>query len=331
MNFFDSISYPYRFWEIFCLTPFFVDQIPGVIPKRIRTFYVTIVFVLIYPIIIIFYVVVGIYKKLYITSDLWILITSTIISATGSLTFVTILIESFFRRNVHKQLLLQFEQIDLILMQNIGITIDYMAERCQYKRRVKTRCVIYCSLITVLGFGEMFFRKYYIFGLHNIVGGYIHVLIIMWFHQYTIFVDVIYKRFYWINDRIRKICSTDLNRIIIEENSSRGENGLDKIQFLRDLRKVSQSLLEASEKINKMFAVSSALYIFYEFISIFLSNYFYFEWAIKYENMLILLYAVILLIPRCDNLFSLAAACESATEEARKFKGCMHKLNIDFL
>lgn len=121
------------------------------------------------------------------------------------------------------------------------------------------------------------------------------------------------------------------DNLINEESGELEENWqpTNEFQLLRDIREVSRLLQEASENINETFAVSSTFCIFFEFVASFLSNYFYFEWAIKNENIWYACTAVVQLIPRCDNLLSMGTACEHATEEARRFKGCIQKMSFD--
>lgn len=113
------------------------------------------------------------------------------------------------------------------------------------------------------------------------------------------------------------------------KNLEKNWQPINKFQFLCDIRETSRLLLEASENINEIFAVSSTFCIFFEFVGSFLANYFYFEWAIKNDSVSYAFMAVVQLIPRCDNLFSLGTACENATEEARQFKGCIQRVSFD--
>lgn len=340
MNFFDSIWCPFRLWQLLCFSPFTLDQIPTAIPRRIRKFYFAIAVVAMFHLLIIFAAFCTC-EYLRLTRDLWILISAILHTNFGILTHAVALIESFARRNKQKQLLLQFDQIDSIVRHKIGIPIDYVTQRHQYVRRLKRRCIIYCLLAT-LSFGAIFTQRF-IICLRSALSCCYYIIFVIWFHRYTTFVDVIYKRYRWINERINKIYLNDLNRMGTNENltvvdglvmcENRDEiekNGqpIDKFQLIRDIKEASLLLVEASKNVNEIFAVSSTFFVFFEFVSLFLVNYFYFEWAIRHNSIFGAIISVIQLLPHCDTLLSLTAVCENATEEARKFKGYVQKLNI---
>lgn len=292
----------------------------------------------------------AVFHQLRWVYDLWQQVVSIIYINLSLLTHAVILTESFAKRDKQKELLLKFHQIDSFVMQKIGIPIDYATQRRQYMCSLKRRCFIYSLVSTIISFGPLFIllffyrvktNKIFLKFVEKILLCYCYILRVIWYHRYITFVDMIYKRYRWINERINEIHFNDLNRMEINKQRAivigpviRDEiemkcKPIDKFQLLRDIKEASLLLVEASENINETFAVSSTFCILFEFVSFSLVSYFYIEWAIKHSSILSAIIGVIQMLQLCDFIISLATECENATEEARKLKGCVHKLNIN--
>lgn len=132
MNFFDSISFPFRVWQALCFSPFILLQLPEFIPTKCRkSYFIKMgVFLFVYSVVIGTFILFAMHVH---SRDSWHHISYSIQICLNILTCATILLESFVKRNEQKKLLLQFNDIDLFLKHQIGIEVDYAKQHQRYK------------------------------------------------------------------------------------------------------------------------------------------------------------------------------------------------------
>lgn len=240
MDFFDSISYPFTVWQLLWISPFAVDQIPSVIPEKMWKHYFQ-TGILTICLLSTTLAVFGTLEYVAFIRDPWVCVALSLSSLLIHSAAVVVVIESWVKRERQKQLLQQLNHIDSVLKQNIDITIKYAAERRQYKWRFKCRCIVLCWIVTIFFLCGLMKGDIFAHIIYRALNSCLYIVIVMWFHQYSTYVDMIFKRFRWINEEINKIYLNNLNRVAMRDN----------------VTKVMRFLLpENSEKLGKKLATN---------------------------------------------------------------------------
>lgn len=328
MNFFDSISYPFRIWQISCLSPFTLIQTIDIIPKKIQTpYFVTVAIVVFVNALIMCGSEIYMYKD---SLDLWFSIWGTSTISIKSITATIILLDSFHKRNNQNKLFLQFNAIDSILKHQLGIEIDYARQSQGHKNR----------LIRWMGFNIFCLIIAFITDIIHDSISYVELIcypplvlfITLRVCQFTIIVDIIGERYRLLNEYINEMnwngmhgkggweeliefvgCPNEVNCIRIEEQFQ----SIDKFQLLQQLRDVSQLLHETNQQIHDIFSMSFAMSCFNSFIDNVSHNYFSLEGILLHESNADAFNSITTIICCINDIRIPAMACEYLTEEVR--------------
>lgn len=208
MNFFDSIAFPLQIWQTFCLSPFILPQISELILNKFQKSYFKKCTVIILTYLLVFSGFAFNYFRN--NNDIFYGIWGEIVVFIFAIVIVAILLESFYKRNDQRKLLLQFEAIDSILKHQIDIEIDYVNEKQGHKNRLIRWISLNFFIITTAIFAAIINLDFS--HIHFGIGFYVLCLFtILRLSQYTILVDIIRERFRLLNKHINTICSSDLH------------------------------------------------------------------------------------------------------------------------
>lgn len=322
MDFFESISFPFRIWQAICLSPFILPQIPVLIPDKFRKSYFTKA-VIILLLLFVIACSVNLYS-LTKTTDLWIRVSFMVQTTTSFIATVIILVESFINREEQKKLLLQFDVIDSIFKQQIGIEIDYAREHQGHKNRlIRWVSLNFCTMIFSFPFSSWN-------TLVDLITAYPFVFFcILRQYQFVIFVDLIIERYRLLNELINKIYLDNLHRTaewrglfnVIDQDPVHpiqvdgNWQQIDKFRLLRQVRHVLQLLHNASRRLKSLSSISLIACCLSAFIENILYIYFVLEELFFIESTVDYFVHILVVICCVNDIRVLASACEIAVEE----------------
>lgn len=337
MNFYDSIAYPFRTWQLFCLSPFILSAVPSPLPPKWQNIYFGIGCTSAIAAIILA-IIFGTRDTIeHFSYDPWKIASVSVTFLITYFSALVTLIESIVQREEQKEFLRKIDEIDIFLAEKIGISIDFPSQQRRYKSRLIYRFLVYCPLYTIFSW-VAFIAEPIVVTVMCICVNTLRLLIILRFQQFSILVDVIYQRYRLINEHIDRIYSHDLSRIPLKmdfvyvlhrDDVQENPPEIDKFQLIWHLREVTGLLHDASHQLNGAFTVSYTACILNDFLGSILNNYFCLEAAARTGHFLVIAMTFVQSIPRFDNILSMAHVCENAIEESKKFKGCVHKLSFD--
>lgn len=195
------------------------------------------------------------------------------------ITTLTSFLQSEISKNIAKNLLNKFDQIDRILVQKIMLTIDYQKEIKH--TRITVGLSIFCFLIVsiiVLGQAYKTPKSYTIIVLRKIAG----FLIFVRCMQYLFFVQILKFRLAIVNDAIeellvKRVESKDIFTVVqfsIEMNNKRHKTENLMYKQLMLLKMVHDELWQCCQLINDFFGWSILIIVSAFFIDFTLYGYF---------------------------------------------------------
>lgn len=336
MSFEDTISIPFRFWQATFITSFSIDRIPNIMPliyHKIIFMILNIIFIGMHVIEITIYII----QESATILDSWILVTYPICLVIYAATIEINWLEAYYKRHDQQDLLLHFNRVDVILEHQIGIKIDYVAERRIHTRRLfrfLTSNVIFVMAVIYCTFWMDEFYSDWIFITHVLL----YVVISLRIHQYTTIILVIERRYRLLNKCIQMVYATDLfqlrktltdnsgliliDGIIFNATSFLLGRPLNKYRFISYVRNASHLLYIANRKLNRLFVLSLSIITIFEFTDLFLINYFQFEWVGRTGLLAAFFFVVARNIPHQNNIISMANSCERAIAEVSNTNKC---------
>lgn len=329
VNFFDSIAFPFRIWQATCLSPFVLSEIPGSIQQTLRKFYfpIGVLIISVYSLII-SYLMICYFNLL---TDHWISTFLNILCVIRFFAVIIILAESYLMRMDQRKLFIQINAIDSFLLNQMGIRLDYPAERqrhfIQFMRwmLIKGSAVVYGVLSRPPQQEGLLFSTIFI-SYHFVV-----FIITLSMYQFVTLVDIVGSRYRAINDHINNVVLNDPRRKTENEyfltdvltsateechsEDDEDEQLQEKFHFLQQLREVSHSLDGVTQEINRIFGASLAAFTFKSAMNLIILAYFSFEVAVSQDSVYMFLGACVHTFVRIYDIRKISNACEYTTEQ----------------
>lgn len=346
MNFFGSIAFPFRVWQALCQSPFVLAEIPEFIPRQFNKTY----FIRAAALISAFaaFLIWGGLNSLRKHSDQWYALGSTFLLVTHGVFAVAIIIESFANRAGQRDLLRGINAIDAILINRIGIRLDYAQQRRSHRGRFNYFMAIrLVSLLTTLLRCMANAELKYVDVIGLIVVQVIVTFIPLRMFQFTIFVDIVRQRYRAVNRHIDQLvlngwhhaaavadCRWQAMAAVAHVNRAeiaQRWQSVDEFELPLRLKQVSQLLHQRSQQINRVFAASLATCFFKDFVSVVIFTYFSFEESLLSDSLILYACSTIHSIMRINDIRVVSSACEDASVEASflcvqffQFCVCLH-------
>lgn len=238
-----------------------------------------------------------------------------------------------------RKLFIQINAIDSFLLNQMGIRLDYPAERqrhfIQFMRwmLIKGSAVVYGVLSRPPQQEGLLFSTIFI-SYHFVV-----FIITLSMYQFVTLVDIVGSRYRAINDHIDNVVLNDPRRkteneyfltdvltSATEERHSEDDEDeqlQEKFHFLQQLREVSHSLDGVTQEINRIFGASLAAFTFKSAMNLIILAYFSFEVAVSHDSVYMFLGACVHTFVRIYDIRKISNVCEYTTEQVSSLEFIM--------
>lgn len=321
MSLLDSISFPLKVWRLASLNPFSPPSTLNTTPNKLHKFvHIIVIFAFVsfsVPCVVLQF------EEALKVADLWHRAYGFILTFIYYSTLHITIIESFVAERKQIKLLTLFQSIDSILIDEIGIQINYTAEKQLHKSRVIRWMLLVLPAQILFSVASIAAGQ----PLTNLFTIITYSVLALRFNQYTTYVALVLERYRLINEFIDEIYMNDLDEFERKRSlsSSFGDykiakntdhlQRINRFKLIYDLRRSSHLLFAASEQLNTLYRFSFAACFIEEFVEIVCCNYFYIEYAINTGFWAYYGLAILQMFPRFLNIFWMTDTCERATEE----------------